>query len=164
MSWAANAVFNLHTHENESCRYRISQYRQQKCTLPVLHTTRHTHDRRLAVDECANRSCYTYYETSTRTKIDGQQQCTRHNIAMKSMGHAMHQSWDSDCFKQTVEQTLCQTTPPCSSSPVPQCTCALQREPSYGYYWHASHLRLRGTQCPTQPRIRLGTLPQHCQR
>ena len=77
-----------------------------------LHTTRHTHDRRLAVDECANRSCYTYYETSTRTKIDGQQQCTRHNIAMKSMGHAMHQSWDSDCFEQTVEQTLCQTTPP----------------------------------------------------
>ena len=82
-----------------------------------LQTTRHTHDRRLAVDECANRSCYTYYETSTRTKIDGQQQCTRHNIAMKSMGHAMHQSWDSDCFEQTVEQTLCQTTPPCSSSP-----------------------------------------------
>jgi len=55
-------------------------------------------------------------------------------------------------------------SPPCSSGPVPQCTCALQREPSYGYYWHASHLRLRGTQCPTQPRIRLGTLPQHCQR
>ena len=34
-----------------------------------LQTTRHTHDRRLAVDECANWSCYTYYETSTRTEL-----------------------------------------------------------------------------------------------
>jgi hypothetical protein len=36
---------------------------------------------------------------------------------MKSMGHAMHQSWDSDCFEQTVEQTLCQTIPPLQQRP-----------------------------------------------
>ena len=71
-------------------------------------------------------------------EMNGQQQCTGQNNAMKSMGRAMHHGM----VNVVIEQRLVSNHFPCSSDPMPQCTCALQRLPPCGYNWHDSHLHL----------------------
>ena len=68
--------------------------------------------------------------------------------------HEKHGPWDASAMGRILlltakAETCVKRFPPCSSVPVPQCTCALECEPSYGYYWHASHLHLRGSPVPS---------------